>query len=234
MQNITIQLPDRLVERLKAIADDHEDTDASLTASHILTRTLQQHNPRSAIMTDRGQRPGAQHDPAPGLGGARQVRHVHPLGALRHPGRQWKGETIPGIGEWIMKRAEIPVAEYEQLAACSSTRSSSMPRSGSRWPSARARSTSSSPPSTTTASACSSPDATDYNIVDATPFGRDPLKELAEACQKQGIRLGFYYSQTQDWHHPDGDGNDWDYDEEAKDFDGYVRGPMSRPKCTSC
>jgi alpha-L-fucosidase len=32
----------------------------------------------------------------------------------------------------------------------------------------------------------------------------------------------FYYSQTQDWHHPGGDGNDWDYDESTKDFSGYV------------
>ena len=43
-----------------------------------------------------------------------------------------------------------------------------------------------------------------YNIFDATPFKRDPLKELAAACQKQGIKLGFYYSQAQDWNHPGG------------------------------
>ena len=53
--------------------------------------------------------------------------------------------------------------------------------------------------------------ASDYNIVDATPFKRDPLKELAAACQKHGIKLGFYYSQAQDWHHPDGAGNTWDF-----------------------
>ena len=54
---------------------------------------------------------------------------------------------------------------------------------------------------------------TRYNIVDATPFGRDPMAELAAECARQGIPFGFYYSQTQDWHHPGGDGNDWDYDE---------------------
>jgi alpha-L-fucosidase len=43
---------------------------------------------------------------------------------------------------------------------------------------------------------------TDYNIVQATPFGRDPMKELAEECRRQGIRLCFYYS-IMDWHHPD-------------------------------
>jgi alpha-L-fucosidase len=42
----------------------------------------------------------------------------------------------------------------------------------------------------------------DWNIVDATPFHRDPLKELAAECKRQGIRLGFYYS-IMDWHHPE-------------------------------
>lgn len=44
--------------------------------------------------------------------------------------------------------------------------------------------------------------ATRYNIFDWTPFHRDPLKELAEECHRQGIKLFFYYSQL-DWHHPD-------------------------------
>jgi alpha-L-fucosidase len=64
---------------------------------------------------------------------------------------------------------------------------------------------------------------TEYDIVDATPFGRDPMKELAAACQRHGIMLCFYYSQTQDWHHPDGHANDWDFDPAKKDFEGYVR-----------
>ena len=42
----------------------------------------------------------------------------------------------------------------------------------------------------------------DYNIVDATPFKRDVIKELAEECRKQGIKLGFYYSHL-DWRRPD-------------------------------
>lgn len=42
----------------------------------------------------------------------------------------------------------------------------------------------------------------DYNIVDATPFKRDVLKELAEACQKEGIKLNLYYSHI-DWTRPD-------------------------------
>jgi alpha-L-fucosidase len=42
---------------------------------------------------------------------------------------------------------------------------------------------------------------TDYNIMH-TPFGRDVVKELSEACRRQGIAFGAYYS-TCDWHHPD-------------------------------
>ncbi len=55
--------------------------------------------------------------------------------------------------------------------------------------------------------------ASPYNIVDATPFKRDILKELAEACRKNNMKLGFYYSQAQDWYHPGGavSGNkEWD------------------------
>ena len=44
--------------------------------------------------------------------------------------------------------------------------------------------------------------ASDYNIVDATPFKRDVLKELADACQRHGIKLHFYYSHL-DWHRTD-------------------------------
>ncbi|MCL5098769.1 MAG: alpha-L-fucosidase [Candidatus Omnitrophica bacterium] len=43
---------------------------------------------------------------------------------------------------------------------------------------------------------------TDYCITKATPFKRDPMKELAAACKKAGIRLCFYHS-IMDWHHPD-------------------------------
>ena len=62
-----------------------------------------------------------------------------------------------------------------------------------------------------------------YNVVDATPFKRDIMKELAEACRDQGIRFGFYYSQCQDWHHPGGMGNNWDKTIQRVSFDEYVQ-----------
>ena len=64
--------------------------------------------------------------------------------------------------------------------------------------------------------------ASDWDIVDRTPYGRDVLARLAEECRKQGIKLFFYHSQL-DWHNTDyyprggtgqragrPDGGDWD------------------------
>jgi alpha-L-fucosidase len=42
-------------------------------------------------------------------------------------------------------------------------------------------------------------EVTSYNIIDATPFNRDPIQELYEACRREGIRFGIYYSQFLDW-----------------------------------
>jgi len=58
---------------------------------------------------------------------------------------------------------------------------------------------------------------THYNIRDATSFKRDPMRELRDACRKNGIRFGFYYSHAFDWEHPDAPGNDWDYDNPGGD-----------------
>ena len=71
-----------------------------------------------------------------------------------------------------------------------------------------------------------------FNVVDATPFRRDVIGEIAEACYKYGLKLGLYYLQELDWHHPHGGGydnasgcsgvswdNSWDFkDRENKDF----------------
>ena len=51
----------------------------------------------------------------------------------------------------------------------------------------------------------------DYNIVKATPFARDPMVELRAACKKYGVKFGFYYSHAYDWGDKDAPGNDWDY-----------------------
>lgn len=46
--------------------------------------------------------------------------------------------------------------------------------------------------------------ASKFNIVDWSGYNKDVLDELAKACRKQGMKLGFYYSQAQDWNNPGG------------------------------
>ena len=65
---------------------------------------------------------------------------------------------------------------------------------------------------------------TDWTSVAATPFGRDAVAEVAAACAEHGLRFGIYYSQSQDWHHPDGYGNDWDREPATTNFDRYIDG----------
>lgn len=59
--------------------------------------------------------------------------------------------------------------------------------------------------------------ASDFNIVQQTPFKRDPVAELAAAAKKHGIRFGFYYSHAFDWENPDAPGNDWEYNNPGGD-----------------
>ncbi len=138
------------------------------------------------------------------------------------PAGIWKGKEVPGLGEWIMFRARIPVKEYAQLAKqFNPTRFNAnewvqIARSaGMRYFVITAKHHD--------GFAMYDSRVTDYDIVDATPFGRDPMKELAEACRREGLRFCFYYSHVQDWHHPDAVGNDWDYDPAKKDFNRYMR-----------
>ncbi len=124
-------------------------------------------------------------------------------GLYAQPAGEWKGEEIPGISEWIMARAKIPVKEYEQMAATFNP----VKYNADQW--VRLAKQAGMKYIVITSKhhdgfAMFHSKASAYNIVDATPFGRDPLKELADACEKHGIRLGFYYSQAQDWHEPGG------------------------------
>lgn len=64
----------------------------------------------------------------------------------------------------------------------------------------------------------------DFNIVKATPFARDPMKELAQACKEQGLGFGFYYSHNQDWTFPGGNGGPAKtVDSKPADFDYYFK-----------
>lgn len=143
-------------------------------------------------------------------------------GLFSELGGQWSGTTHYGISEWLMKRAKIPVAEYEQVAR----RLNPTNFDAREWV-ALAKSAGMRHIMITSKHhdgfAMFKSATHRFNIVDATPFGRDPMKELAAACRAEGLRLGFYYSQTQDWHERDAVGNDWDFPAEGRDFPGYLR-----------
>ena len=140
------------------------------------------------------------------------------------PAGEWKGQAIPGIGEWIMNRAKIPVAEYEQLAA----QFNPTKFNAEEW--VKMAEDAGQKYIVITSKhhdgfAMYHSAVSKYNIFDATPFHRDPLKELAAACARHGIKFGFYYSQAQDWHEKNGAGNTWDFGpDDKKDFDEYLRG----------
>ena len=64
-------------------------------------------------------------------------------------------------------------------------------------------------------------DCNSFNIVDHTSFGRDPLKELADACHASGLGIGFYYSHCIDWTAPGG--NDSRASAPGADFHTYFK-----------
>jgi alpha-L-fucosidase len=169
----------------------------------------------------RGQRDEAREDPRLGWWRAAKFGMFIHWGLYAIPAGQWQGQPVPGIGEWIMYRARIPVAEYEPLAA----QFNPVAFDAAEWVSLAKRAGQKYLVITSKhhdGFCLFRTRMTDYNIVAATPFGRDPMAELAAECARQSIHFGFYYSQTQDWHHPDGDGNDWDYDVSRKDFAAYI------------
>ncbi len=140
------------------------------------------------------------------------------------PAGTWQGRRVDGIGEWIMNRGKIPVADYAQFA----TQFNPVKFDAEQWVSlAQAAGmkyiiiTSKHHDGFAMFHSATSP----YNVYDATPFKRDPLAELAAACRRHGIKLGFYYSQAQDWHHRGGAaaGGHWDPAAQDGDMDAYIR-----------
>ncbi len=147
-------------------------------------------------------------------------------------GGEYDGRLMPHIGEWAQSYFRIPNAEYHRLAEAfnplyfnADEWVSLVKESGAKYLVVTAKHHD--------GFALFHSKASKFNIVDATPFGRDVIAELAEACRKQGIKLGLYYSQAIDWSHPDGVcyqgslncgemswGNEWDYpDNESKRYE---------------
>lgn len=109
----------------------------------------------------------------------------------------WGIYSVLGDGEWIMHNKRIPYDNYQRLAGFFNPQEFNAKEwvqlaksAGMKYITITSRHHDGFSMFRTTASG--------YNIVDATPYKKDPIKELAEECQKEGIRLHFYYSLL-DW-----------------------------------
>mgnify|MGYP002479261097 CR=1 FL=1 len=137
-------------------------------------------------------------------------------------GGEYKGQTLPNSAEWMMNRGKIPVAEYERLAAQfnpvgfdADALVSLAKEAGMRYIVFTAKHHD--------GFSMFASRANRFNVVEATPFKRDMVRELAEACRQHGLRFGLYDSQAQDWYHPGGIGNTWDRTLKRVSRDVYVR-----------
>lgn len=151
---------------------------------------------------------------------ARFGMFIH-LGLYSVAAGQWNGKDIDGIGEWIQNFAKIPNSDYEKLAA-DFTLANYNPeewvmlakQAGARYIvfTTKHHEGFSLYPS----------DVSDFDI-ERTPYKKDPLKELVEACRKHDMKIGFYYSHRQDWR-----------EEEAavmkNEYDGHYGKPKSEVK----
>ena len=133
------------------------------------------------------------------------------------------GKTYYGIGEWIMhpRMAGIPVAGYKELAGTfnpvkfdAMAIATLAKEAGMKYIIITSKHHD--------GFAMYHSKANPFNVVDATPFKRDPMKDLAKACEEVGVGFGFYYSHNQDWTFPGGGGGPKENAKgEPADFDDY-------------
>lgn len=123
---------------------------------------------------------------------------------------QYDGKTYYGISEWIQARAKVPAADYARLAENfnptgfdANEWANFAQQVGVKYMVVTAKHHE--------GFAMFDSKVSDFNIAKATPFKRDPMKELSVALQDKGVKLGFYYSQYQDWHEPKGGGSEWEF-----------------------
>jgi alpha-L-fucosidase len=115
----------------------------------------------------------------------------------------WNGQRVRGGGEWIMTYAQIPVQDYAHVA---DTFAPTM-FDAERW--VQIAKDAGMKYIVITAKhhegfAMYPSKVSPFNLTDATSWKRDPLRELAAAARRQGIKFGVYYSHAMDWHHPGG------------------------------
>lgn len=133
---------------------------------------------------------------------ARFGMFVH-WGVYAVPAGTYNGHKVNRIGEWIMNRGKIPVDQYKAYAK----EFNPVKYDADAW--VRMAKDAGMKYIVITAKhhdgfALFDSKASRWDIADATPYGKDLIKPLAEACKKHGIKLGLYYSHAQDWVNPGG------------------------------
>ncbi|WP_249219381.1 alpha-L-fucosidase [Chitinophaga sp. HK235] len=137
-------------------------------------------------------------------------------------GGRWNDSSYYGSGEWLMNRAKAPADKYAQVAKTFNPQGFD----ANQW--AQTAKEAGIKYMVITAKhhegfSMFDSKVTDFDIVDASPYGKDPMKALAAACRNKDIQFGFYYSQFLDWHEPNGGGNTWDFKVKDKDYQQYYR-----------
>ena len=147
-------------------------------------------------------------------------------------GGEWKDQKSTAYSEWSQAACDIPIREYEKLAKAFNP----VFFDAEEW--IRFAKNCGMKYFVITSKhhdgfALFKSKVDPYNVVDATPFGRDVIGELAEACYKHGLKFGLYYSQDLDWHEEHGGGylsghipcsgtawcNNWDFPhDDQKDY----------------
>jgi alpha-L-fucosidase len=143
-------------------------------------------------------------------------------GLYSQTGGVWDGTKYYGITEWLMRRGKINSADYKTIAKDFNP----VEFNAKEWVSIAKRSGVKYIVITAKhhdGFALFGSEASDFNIVDATPYKKDPLKELTAAARDAGIKIGFYYSQYQDWTEANASGNTWEFDEDKADFQAYLK-----------
>ncbi|HYC86817.1 MAG TPA: alpha-L-fucosidase, partial [Chryseosolibacter sp.] len=144
----------------------------------------------------------SMHDRDTRIGWWREARFgmfVH-WGIYSLPGGEWDGRKVSGYAEHLMRKEKLSRAEYLAIAAKFNPAAfdaeewiATAKQAGMKYFIITAKHHD--------GFAMYDSDASDFNIVKETPFGRDPLRELADACRKQQMKFGFYYSHAFDWEH---------------------------------
>jgi alpha-L-fucosidase len=121
-------------------------------------------------------------------------------GVYSVPAGRFAGKDVPGIGEWIMASGPIPPADYQKFPP----QFNPVKFNAAEWVGI-ARNAGMKYIVITSKHhdgfAMFDSRVSDYDIVDATPYHHDVLKDLSRECRRQGLKFCTYYS-ILDWHHP--------------------------------